>query len=49
MPSNWGELLFCQSATMQGFYASRFGEAVYGYQLMPLPYCLLAMNAPPAG
>lgn len=49
MPANWGELLFCQSATIQGYYSTRFGEVVYGYQLMPLPYCVLALNAAPAG
>lgn len=48
MPSNWGAINFCMSSVVQGYYASRFGQLLYGYQVMPVPYTMLAMNAAPA-
>lgn len=44
-----GYLPLAATQNVQGYFASRFGETVYGYQKAPMPQAALMMNAPPSG
>lgn len=37
------------SSTVQGFYANRFDETIYGYQIAPMPYAVPVLPSSPSG